>query len=59
MRVIDLFAIGLTHALIALACLRILNRPDLDFAGDALGQMEEAARKRRRAARAGKDVEGV
>ena len=27
---IDFFAIGLTHALIALAALRLLTRPDLD-----------------------------
>jgi hypothetical protein len=29
-RMIDFFAIGLTHALIALAALRLLMRPDLD-----------------------------
>jgi len=27
---IDYFAIGLTHALLALAALRLLTRPDLD-----------------------------
>lgn len=32
---IDYFAIGLTHALLALAVLRLLSRDDLDSDGDA------------------------
>lgn len=45
---IDLFAIGLTHALIALACLRVLKRPDLDVAGDPFEPAQGEERKRRR-----------
>ena len=40
---IDYFAIALTHGLIALACWRLLTRPDLD--DDSLGS-EPAARPR-------------
>jgi hypothetical protein len=53
---IDLFAIGLTHALIALVCLRVLKRPDLDVAGDGLcrsaAEERNTSRKGKRAKRA-------
>jgi hypothetical protein len=44
-RVIDLFAIALTHGLIAIACWRILRRPDLDVAGEG-GQAQTGRAKR-------------
>lgn len=55
---IDYFAIGLTHALLALAIWRLLSRADLDSDGDAAAKPVKPWLKGRKAAQ-GKAPEQV